>query len=284
MLLFTLCVLNAESIEIEVLGSGGPEIDARASTSYLLWIDGEAKALIDAGSGAMLRFGQSGAALEMLEAVLLTHLHIDHVVDLPAFVKAGYFTKRTAPLPVIGPTGNAHFPGTSEYITLLFGENGAYRYMSDVLTRGSDSFQIVPEEIPPAKVHRLAFKSFTVDAVAVRHGIVPALAYRITVGTKIAVISGDTSNGTGVLERFAKGADLFIAHHAVSETAGRYAGELHMTPSVIGRIAHKAGVKKVVLSHRMKRTEPHEEQSVRIIRKAYKGGLVFAEDRMRIKL
>jgi ribonuclease BN (tRNA processing enzyme) len=284
LLLLAFLTLCAQSVEIEILGSGGPEIDGRASTSYLLWIDGKARALIDAGSGAMLRFEQSGAELETLEAVLLTHLHIDHAVDLPAFVKAGYFTRRTAPLPVVGPAGNAHFPGTKEYLTLLFGDNGAYRYMSDVLTQESDSFQIVPKEIQPEKLHHLDFETFSVDAVAVPHGIVPALAYRITVGDKVAVISGDTSDSSGVLASFAEGADLFIAHHAVPETAGRYAKQLHMSPSAIGRIARLAGVKRVVLTHRMNRTKPYESQSVRIIRSVYKGEFVFAEDRMRIKL
>lgn len=62
-------------------------IDGRASSSYILWIDDKAKLLVDMGSGSMLRFEQSKAKLEDLEAVVLTHLHIDHSVDLPSFIK-----------------------------------------------------------------------------------------------------------------------------------------------------------------------------------------------------
>lgn len=116
--------LTATEIEFEVLGSGGPEIDGRASTSYLLWIDKKARLLIDTGSGSMLRFEQSGAKLEDLEAIVLTHLHIDHVVDLPSYIKAGYFTSRTKPLPILGPIGNQHFPSTDEFIETLFGDKG----------------------------------------------------------------------------------------------------------------------------------------------------------------
>ncbi len=87
--------LLSQKIELEILGSGGPELDGRASTSYVLWIDNKAKLLVDMGSGSMLRFEQSNAKLKDLEAVVLTHLHIDHSVDLPSFVKAGYFTSRT---------------------------------------------------------------------------------------------------------------------------------------------------------------------------------------------
>jgi len=90
-LLLLVNLLFATKIELEVLGSGGPELDGRASASYILWIDNEARLLVDMGSGSMLRFEQSSAKLETLEAVVLTHLHIDHSVDLPAFIKAGFF-------------------------------------------------------------------------------------------------------------------------------------------------------------------------------------------------
>lgn len=67
---------------------------------------------------------ESGAKLEDLEAIVLTHLHIDHVVDLPSYIKAGYFTSRTKPLPILGPIGNQHFPSTDEFIETLFGDKG----------------------------------------------------------------------------------------------------------------------------------------------------------------
>jgi ribonuclease BN (tRNA processing enzyme) len=114
--------LMATEVEIEILGSGGPEIDGRASASYLLWIDGKARLLVDSGNGSMLRFEQSGAKLEDLEAIVLTHLHIDHVVDLPSYIKAGYFTPRNRTLPILGPVGNQHFPSTIEFIETLFGK------------------------------------------------------------------------------------------------------------------------------------------------------------------
>lgn len=58
----------------------------RASTSYLLWVGNEAKVLIDMGGGAFLRFGQSGANLRDLTVVGISHLHPDHVSDLPALL------------------------------------------------------------------------------------------------------------------------------------------------------------------------------------------------------
>ena len=276
--------LTATEIEIEVLGSGGPEIDGRASASYLLWIDGKARLLVDTGSGSMLRFEQSGAKLEDLEAIVLTHLHIDHAVDLPAYIKAGYFTPRNRPLPILGPIGNQYFPSTGEYVEILFGKKGAYRYMSDVLTPQSDSFQIIPESIDATKVLVRHFKNFELKLINVNHGIVPALGLRVNIGNKSIVISGDTSNVNGQLEKLTKDADLFIAHHAIPEVHGTYANNLHMTPSIIADIANRSEVKKVLLTHRMQRTIGKEEETLKLMRNKYKGPIVFAEERMKLTL
>jgi len=276
--------LIASEVTLEVLGSGGPEIDGRASTSYLIWIDGKARALVDTGSGSMLRFEESGARLETLELIALTHLHIDHVVDLPSYIKAGYFSRRSARLPLLGPIGNAYFPSTDTYIKLLFGPQGAYRYMSDVLTEQSDSFQIVPEAVDAPELLTRHFKDFDLSIINVNHGIVPALAFRFDIGSKSIVISGDTSDSNAQLEKLTKDVDLFVAHHAIPEVHGTYANKLHMTPSIIARVAAQSHAKKVLLSHRMRRTRSKEEHTLRIIEKEYKGAVIFADDHLKIKL
>src|SRR5579862_10028706 len=73
---------SKHGVQVQVLGSGGPELeDKRASSSYLVWKDDRPRILIDAGGGSALRFGQSGAHVAELDAILFTHLHIDHSAD-----------------------------------------------------------------------------------------------------------------------------------------------------------------------------------------------------------
>ena len=283
-LLLFVNILLASKVELEILGSGGPELDGRASTSYILWIDDEARLLVDMGSGSMLRFEQSKAQLETLEAAVLTHLHIDHAVDLPAFVKAGFFSNRVEELDIIGPKGNDYFPSTNEYLQTLFGKRGAYRYMQDVLTKDSDSFQIRAVAIDEQKITTKKYRSFTLKLISVNHGIVPALALCIEVDGKKIVISGDTSNKNSSLQKISNSADLFIAHHAIPEHAGKFAKNLHMTPTIIANVASSAKVKKVILSHRMKRTLIHEQESLEIIKKVFQGEVIFAEDKMKFEL
>ena len=55
---------GASGLAVQVLGSGGPEMqDKRASTSYLIWDHGKARVVLDAGGGSALRFGESGAKM-----------------------------------------------------------------------------------------------------------------------------------------------------------------------------------------------------------------------------
>ena len=93
-------------VAIQVLGSGGPRTSPdRASSSYVLWIDGQAKLLVDMGGGALLRFGQAQARLSDLSLIAVSHLHPDHISDLPALLWLSHEVRK-GPLRVVGPSGN----------------------------------------------------------------------------------------------------------------------------------------------------------------------------------
>ena len=93
-----------------------------------------------------MRFEQSGAALNDLDVVLLSHLHVDHSNDLPALIKASFFTNRQRDLPLYGPTGNTLMPSTTEFVQGLFGTKGVYRYLSDYVD-GSASYRLLPHDV-----------------------------------------------------------------------------------------------------------------------------------------
>ena len=135
--LFWTLYLSGAEVTLQVLGSGGPEVSRRASSGYLIWVEGKSRYLIDMGGGTFLRFGESGAKIEDLSALFFTHFHIDHSSDFPALLKAGVFSARVAPLPIYGPTGNAYLPGTEGFLEALFNEDrGVYPYMSGAIRMG----------------------------------------------------------------------------------------------------------------------------------------------------
>lgn len=266
---------------LQVLGSGGPELsDKRASTSYLIWHHGKAKLLVDIGSGSMLNLEKANANINDLDAVLLTHLHVDHSADLPALIKATFFTQRTNNLLIYGPSGNHLMPSTTDFIRTLFGHNGAYRYLSSYLD-GSESYTIntldIPIEYKQAQTI-LESPDYQITAVPTHHGPIPAVAWKISIDDKTIVFSGDMNNDNLTLGQLAHNADLFIAHHAIPESATGAARNLHMPPSIIGQIAADANVKQLVLSHHMLRSLAQLNNSKVEIRKHYNGPMTFAND------
>lgn len=270
-----------QGVWLQVLGSGGPELDdKRASTGYVIWHNGKARVLIDIGAGSLFRFEQSGAQLNDIDVVLLSHLHVDHSADLPALIKASFFSDRNRDLPIFGPTANYLMPSLTDFVLDLFGPKGAFAYLSSYLD-GSESFRLLPKNVEATgKVKKVVLKNshYRIISVPVNHGPIPALAWRVEIDGYSLVFSGDMSNKNNTLATLAKQADLLVAHHAIPEQASPVARQLHMPPSVIGQIAAKANVKKLVLSHRMNRTLGREKKSTMQIHQAYKGPMMFAED------
>lgn len=272
---------NCESdrVQLQVLGSGGPELgDQRASTSYLIWLDGKARVMVDAGGGSSLNFEKSGAKFADLDAMLFTHLHVDHSADWPVYVKAGFFTGRERDLPVYGPYGNHNLPPVDQWQQALL--NQAWPYLSNYLPNEERSDYKLPATVVNAEtdVWSQDLDRLELKALNVNHGPLPAVAWRVEAAGCTFVFSGDTSATSENLTRLSKDADLLIAHNAIPEAARGVARRLHMPPSRIGQVAADAGVKAVLLSHRMIRTLEREADTTREIRRYYQGPVSFADD------
>lgn len=274
---------GVKGLAVQVLGSGGPELqDKRASTSYLIWENGRARVMVDAGGGSALRFGESGAQFSTLDVFLFSHFHIDHSGDFPALIFSSWFEDRKRPLPVYGPPGNKFMPSTTEFVADLFSEpHGAWRYLSELVEPGAEgSYLLQPHNVAAGTVPGLVFRNgdLALRAVHVVHGAFPALAWRVEIGGKVIVFSGDTNGEGNGLTQLASNADLFIAHNAVPEGASGVERRLHMPPSVIGTTAANAHVKQLVLSHRMLRTLGKENETESEIRRRFTGPIAFSND------
>lgn len=269
---------------VQILGSGGPELDdGQGGSSYLIWNDNKARVLIDTGPGSSVAFDKAEAKIEDLNAVLFTHLHADHAVDFPAFIKGSYFAERTEPLIVLGPdSNNPDYPDTESFITRLIGPNGAFPYLQDFLTaKSSGGYRIRARNVLATGKKRWARfgnEELKISAIPVNHGPVPALAWRIDVGDVSVVISGDFNNQKNVMAGFAKDADALLVSHAIPENSRGNQRELHVLPSQLGRIAEQAQARMLILSHRMNRTQGRESQTRQHIEESYSGYILFAND------
>lgn len=270
-------------VAVQVLGSGGPvSDDARASSSYVLWIDGQSRLLVDAGGGTFLRFGEAKARFEALDAIAVTHLHADHVADLPALLKSGFFSERQAPLPIVGPTGGGAFPSMTAFMNALFNpKTGAFRYLSGYL---DGSGGLVRAEITEADAESpkpkqvFANERLKVTAIGVKHGPVPALGFLVEAGTKRIAFAGDQNGDNPAFAKMIKGADILVMDHAIAEMADPVASKLHARPSEIAELAVAADAGRLVLSHNMARSLGSLPENLATIRATYKGPVDVAED------
>jgi ribonuclease BN (tRNA processing enzyme) len=216
-----------------VLGSGGPIASPRrVSAGYVLSIDGKARLLVDAGGGSFERIGRSGLDISSLEQVLLTHLHIDHTSDLPAVIMHLYMGDRKRPIAITGPTGRpgndaapenaSPQPGVREFVRRLFGPRGVWRYMNTfegfgitVRDTPSDVSELAIYSIPVDRV--LEDLDVSVDAVAVPHGMMPSVAFRVDCGAESVVFSGDISASTASFIALAKNCSMLVHDFALPE-------------------------------------------------------------------
>ncbi|MFT5704941.1 MAG: ribonuclease BN (tRNA processing enzyme) [Shewanella sp.] len=277
-------VEQCAGMQIQTLGAGGPEInDGLASTSFLVWINGKTRVMVDAGGGSSLNFEQSTANFNDLQAILLTHLHVDHSAALPVYIKAGFFTGREQPLGIFGPNSAVNFPSTTEFVSALFDDRqkSAFPYLSDnVRQQASTDYLIQPHNIvPDNKVWQHALTDdLSIAAINVLHGPVPALAWRVSLGECAVTFSGDMNGRSGNLPVLAKGSQLLVANYAIGEHAGRAAKNLHMTPQTIGEIAQQAKVNQLMLAHFMLRSTKTLDDSLAVIKAGFAGKVILANE------
>ncbi|MDH3532399.1 MAG: MBL fold metallo-hydrolase [Gammaproteobacteria bacterium] len=275
----------AAGVALQVLGSGGPVADdARASSGYIVWVDGKSRVLIDAGGGTFLRFGEAAARFVDLDFVGLSHFHTDHSVDFAGLLKSGYFTDRERALRVAGPDGAGPFPGLQTYLnSLLNADSGAYGYLAGYLdgSRGLaklEPIEVVADDAEAVTVFSGEASPVSIAAMRVPHGIVPALGFRVRAGAATIVFASDQNGSEPAFVDFARNATILVMHMPIPEGATGGALQLHAPPSRIAAIASEAGAATLVLSHFMARSLRDLEDNVATVRAGYDGELVVASD------
>lgn len=270
------CAENA--IALQILGSGGPAGIGRASAAYLIWIDGTARVLVDAGGGSFKTFHEAGANVDDLELLAMTHFHPDHASEIPALLWLN-----ETDMFLSGPSGSDMYPSADEYVHGLFGPKGVFR----AVTAGKGLKTVTVDTAASKATEVYADEAMRVTAIGVPHGIVPAVGYRVDIGDVSIAFSSDQNGSDPKFAKFAAGADILVVHLTVPETVTGFGGDLHAKPSVWGQMATDAKVGTLVLSHLMrvppKTMEgdlPDFDEKLGHLRSTYKGSFVIAEDLM----
>jgi ribonuclease BN (tRNA processing enzyme) len=286
--------------------SGPIPVVGRAQASNLLSVNG-ANYVVDAGDGVTRRLTRLGTNFRNIGNIFITHPHSDHTGGLAALMTVIYDARRTDLVNIYGP------PGTGASVQPLV----QFLTVSSEIRRSDGT-----HTIPPVKVFSghdvgtgMIFQDANVKVTAVEnshfrfplgspaHGKYKSYAYRFDAADRSVVFTGDTGPSDAITE-LAKNADLLISEVTTSvdelkeqqirlgrwqqmtreEQEGiiRHRIEEHLLPEELGKMAARANVKTVVLTHIPTTGNPNDDYArlVEQVKKHFSGQVLIAKDLM----
>jgi ribonuclease BN (tRNA processing enzyme) len=249
-------------MELTVLGSSGAFPAAGgAASGYLVRYDGF-NLWLDAGTGTLSNIQRSVPYYE-IDAVLISHEHPDHCIDLyPLFIARLFHSDHLAPLPVYG------LPGVFERVAALERRDDTGKmdevFAMHVVEPGS-SFEIGP---------------FRVRTRLLPHWV-PNIGVRLDVNGASFAYTGDTGPDEGV-EDIARDADLLVAEASWQDEAAGRDPPYHLTARQAAQHADRAGAHRLMLSHFWPGADRNVSRAQ--AEEAYRGEIVLATEGLAVEV
>lgn len=253
-------------IEVTLLGTGSPMVDANRAGPSTLVRAGSDLFLVDCGRGALMRAAAVGVGAANIAALLLTHLHSDHITDLSDVITTRWVTTFTrTPLPVFGP------PGTAAVVAATL-----EALAPDISYRIGHHADIT--EPPTVEVHEFTDGVvWDADGVQIRvaptdhRPVEPTIAYRIDYAEASVVLAGDTIPCQG-LDELAAGAGALV-HTVIRKDLVTLAPQqrlrdildYHSSVEQAAATAQRAGVGTLILTHYVPPLQPGTEDQWRAL-------------------
>ena len=252
------------SVELTVIGcSGSFAGPGNPASSYVVSGPGaggeRVRILVDCGSGALMNL-QRVMDPASIDAIVISHLHADHFIDLAGLeVFLAYHPRQACPtLPIYAPQGLEE---------RLSAATGNWDPIPPGASRAPFEFRTLSDGA------RVRVGGVEIVARAVRHPV-EAYGFRFEADGAVLAYSGDTDCCEGV-EDLAAGADVFLCEAGYIEGRDDHFTGVHLTGERAARIASRAGVGRLVLTHIPPWTEP--EVPLREARAHFRGEVTLAQ-------
>lgn len=293
-----------ESTRLVLLGTaGGPVIrQNRSQPSSLLVVNGSAY-IIDAGVGSLKNLASAGLQAQDVDAIFITHHHLDHNGGLADLIQYSSFGRRSRTVSVIGPPGTTDMTDAAKSLSSIsrriFGSEGLVVspdpdgiYVAKNIVDEGVVYQDDKVKVLAAENSHFRFRRGTPSS-----GTDRSYSYRFETPNGVVVFTGDTGPSDNVA-KLAEGADILVAEVIDVPGAIEFAGNFmsttpqsreniaehmrveHLTPEELGKLASSAKVKSIVLTHFAPGADPEKtvEQYVAGIRRFYAGPVVAGHD------
>ncbi|RJP34352.1 MAG: MBL fold metallo-hydrolase [Actinobacteria bacterium] len=245
-------------MKLTVLGASGTYPRPGGATNGFLVQEGETDLVLDLGNGCLSNLLKE-AGFADLDAVVVTHMHIDHFGDVyPLFFALRFNPDEPWGLRLLLPRGGLQLMGrilgedSREYLPRVFAV--------ETISEGRDS-----------RVGKMDLSFY-----ATRHPV-EGYSVRLEGGGWTMAYSSDSSPCPG-LEKAAAGADLFICEATLPASYEEEASHGHLTSTQAGEVAERAGVKRLLLTHIWPTFDPGD--IVREVESVYGGEVELAQEGM----
>lgn len=273
-------------MKITLLGTGSPIPDPRRAGPATLVQSSGACLLVDCGRGVLMRLTAAGVLPPMLDAVLVTHLHSDHITDLNDVITTHWImAPQGRPLSVFGP------PRTAEVVSATLAALAPdQQYRLDHHADLTWTPDVRVTEVSPGDTFTIG--SATVSVGATDHRPVePTIAFRVDDDGHSVVLGGDGVPCAG-LDALCAGADAYV-QTVIRDDLVRLVPvqrlqdilDYHSTVEQAADTAARAGVRTLVLTHYVPAIQPGQEDEWRARAAARFGGdIVLGDDLTAIEL
>lgn len=292
------------AFDIVFLGTGSPiPSPDRCGCGHVI-VAGESHVLVDCGYGSARRLMPSGIVPSQIDTAVFTHMHTDHITDVPDFLNMRWTSGATKPLKVYGPTGTKKM---MDGFLMALEDDIRFRTAHHPGKLHPDGIKVEVTEIPAtpdARPFATQDGGFSLESFEVDHfPVVPALGYRFRFDGRSAVLSGDTSMCDSLLAA-AQGADVLVSDalnpamfaqftervRAIRPIAASLFDDVpsyHIHTPEVAKLARDAGVGKLVLSHLLPNLPNNPEMEAQFsagMSDVYAGPIQIARDTQRIAI
>ena len=275
-------------MELTLLGTGCPSVDHKRFGPSNLISTKKTKLIVDCGSGITQRLQELKVSSADIDALLFTHLHSDHAIDLYQLIISSWHSYRIKPWKIYGPKGTKKFVNK---IMDAWADERKLRisYEARASAKAFDIEIIEFDSIGDLKIKDIKIKYFEVDHKPVKF----AYGFCFINKNKKLTISGDTrpcenlmkyAQKSDVLlhEVFIEGEILEINKMRTQKTLHNVQS-YHTTSSQVGKVAFISRAKKLVLTHFVP-TRFNRNNLKKVVKKDFGKDPVIGEDLMTIKI